>query len=105
MNNLAEFRADRERYYYLVRSWHHLPKTEVVERAARMIFLNKTASTAFGASTPEASSMYPSARNQTWPLRPGKHFGGKLDVGRCHLATQDFRDTLNEPRRGDFVLC
>jgi len=40
--HLTHFRADRERYYYRVRSWHHLEKSKVVERAARMIFLNKT---------------------------------------------------------------
>jgi len=40
--HLAAFRADRERYYYLVRSRHHLPRADVVARAARMIFLNKT---------------------------------------------------------------
>jgi DNA adenine methylase len=40
--HLAAFLADRENYYYLVRSRHHLPKTEILERAARMIFLNKT---------------------------------------------------------------
>jgi DNA adenine methylase len=40
--HLAAFAADRERYYYLVRSRHHLPRGNVVERAARMIFLNKT---------------------------------------------------------------
>jgi hypothetical protein len=40
--HLAAFNSNRERYYYLVRSWHHLPEQEIVERAARMIFLNKT---------------------------------------------------------------
>jgi DNA adenine methylase len=40
--HLADFKADRERYYYLVRSLHHLPEAETVERAARLIFLNKT---------------------------------------------------------------
>lgn len=40
--HLAALNADRERYYYLVRSQHRLPEKEIVERAARMIFLNKT---------------------------------------------------------------
>jgi hypothetical protein len=38
----ARFRDDRENYFYLVRAQHHLPVDEIVERAARMIFLNKT---------------------------------------------------------------
>lgn len=40
--HLAAFNADRKRYYYLVRSQHRLPEKEIVDRAARMIFLNKT---------------------------------------------------------------
>ena len=40
--HLKEFLADRENYYYCVRAKHHLPKADVLERAARMIFLNKT---------------------------------------------------------------
>jgi len=41
-NHLKEFLADRENYYYCVRAKHHLPTADVLERAARMIFLNKT---------------------------------------------------------------
>ena len=40
--HLTAFNADRQNYFYLIRARHHLPPTEVVERAARMIFLNKT---------------------------------------------------------------
>lgn len=40
--HLAAFLADRENYFYLVRSRHHLPAAHTLERAARMIFLNKT---------------------------------------------------------------
>ncbi len=40
--HLVEFLADRENYYYCVRAKHHLSKADVLERAARMIFLNKT---------------------------------------------------------------
>lgn len=38
----ARFRADRENYFYLVRAQHQLPTEQIVEPAARMIFLNKT---------------------------------------------------------------
>ena len=41
-NHAAHFRANRENYYYLVRAQHTISEKEVVERAARMIFLNKT---------------------------------------------------------------
>ena len=40
--HLTAFLADRETYYYLVRLKHHLPVPDTLERAARMIFLNKT---------------------------------------------------------------
>jgi DNA adenine methylase len=38
----VRFRAGHADYFYLVRAQHHLPVAQVVERAARMIFLNKT---------------------------------------------------------------
>lgn len=41
-DHAARFRANREIYFYEVRARHTLPEREVVERAARMIFLNKT---------------------------------------------------------------
>ena len=40
--HLKELLAARENYYYCVRAKHHLPTADVLERAARMIFLNKT---------------------------------------------------------------
>jgi DNA adenine methylase Dam len=40
--HLTVFKSDRENHYYLVRARHHLPPDEIVDRAARMIFLNKT---------------------------------------------------------------
>ena len=102
--HLAAFRADRERYYYLVRSRHHLPRTDVVERAARMIFLNKTcfnglwrvnASGEF--NVPIGSHANPALYDRENILAASRALEG------VHLATQDFRDTLNETRRGDFA--
>jgi len=102
--HLAEFRSDRERYYYLVRSWHHLPKAETVERAARMIFLNKTCFNGLWRvngrgefNVPIGSHANPALYDidnilaASWALRD------------AHLSTQDFRDTLNETRNGDFI--
>jgi DNA adenine methylase len=102
--HLVEFRADRECYYYRIRDRHHLPKAEVVERAARMIFLNKTCFNGLYRvnargefNVPIGSQINPSlyARENilaaSWTLE---------DV---HLVTQDFRDTLKETRRGDFA--
>jgi DNA adenine methylase len=102
--HLTAFRADRERYYYLVRSRHHLPSADVVERAARMIFLNKTcfnglwrvnASGEF--NVPIGSHANPALYDRENILAASSALEG------VYLATQDFRDTLNETRRGDFA--
>ena len=102
--HLAEFRADRERYYYLVRSWHHLPKTEVVERAARMIFLNKTCFNGLWRVNARGEFNVPIGSQSNPGLYDRENIlAASWTLEGVHLATQDFRDTLNEPRRGDFV--
>src|ERR1017187_2883306 len=102
--HLAEFRADRERYYYLVRSRHHLPRADVVERAARMIFLNKTCFNGLWRvnATGEFNVPIGSQTNPSLYDR-GNILAASWTLEGVHLVTQDFRDTLNEPRRGDFV--
>jgi len=102
--HLKAFKAERERYYYLIRSQHHVPEKEIVERAARMIFLNKTCFNGLWRvnacgqfNVPIGSHKNPALYDRdnllaaNWALR------------NAHLAVQDFRDTLNETRKGDFV--
>jgi DNA adenine methylase len=98
------FHADRENYFYLVRAQHHISATEVVERAARMIFLNKTCFNGLWRvnargefNVPIGSSKNPSLYDEENILAASRALEG------VHLAVQDFRDTLNETRRGDFA--
>jgi len=102
--HLAEFRADRERYYYLVRSQHHLAKTEVVERAARMIFLNKTCFNGLWRVNARGEFNVPIGSQTNPGLYDRENIlAASWTLEGVHLATQDFRDTLNEPRCSDFV--
>ena len=103
-DHLSRFRADGERYYYLVRSRHEL--TEPVERAARMIFLNKTCynglwrvnsrgrfNVPIGSYRPEKVSLYDPAA-----LRAAHRALAGAD-----LAVRDFRQTLASAAPGEFV--
>jgi DNA adenine methylase len=102
--HLAEFRADRERYYYRVRSWHHLPKAEVVERAARMIFLNKTCFNGLWRVNARGEFNVPIGSQTNPGLYDRENIlAASWTLEGVHLIKQDFRDTLNETRRGDFV--
>jgi len=102
--HLDQFRAEGEQYYYLVRSQHHL--TDPIERAARMIFLNKTCynglwrvnargefNVPIGSYRPEKVSLYDRANM----LAANRGLRG------VDLTVRDFRDTLREASPGDFV--
>jgi DNA adenine methylase len=102
--HLAEFRADRERYYYLVRSWHHLERSKVVERAARMIFLNKTCFNGLWRVNARGEFNVPIGSHNNPTLYDRENIlAASWTLEGTHLATQDFRDSLNEARRDDFV--
>lgn len=102
--HLSAFNADRQNYYYLVRSQHHLPVAEIVERAARMIFLNKTCFNGLWRVNSRGEFNVPigSHKNPTLYNEENIYAASRALEG-VHLAVQDFRDTLNEARRGDFV--
>lgn len=102
----ARFRAERDDYYYLVRAQHHLDgdETKIVERAARMIFLNKTCFNGLWRvnargefNVPVGSHKNPTLYDEENILAASRALQG------VHLAVQDFRATLNETRRGDFA--
>lgn len=102
--HLAEFRTDRDRYYYLVRSWHHLERSKVVERAARMIFLNKTCFNGLWRVNGRGEFNVPIGSHKNPALYDRANIlAASYALADVHLATQDFRDTMNESRRGDFV--
>jgi DNA adenine methylase len=102
--HLAAFNADRENYYYLVRARHHLPPTEVVERAARMIFLNKTCFNGLWRVNSSGEFNVPIGSHKNPALYDEENiYAASRALEGVHLATLDFRDTLNATRRGDFV--
>jgi DNA adenine methylase len=102
--HLAAFKVDRANYYYDVRSRHHLPEAAVVERAARMIFLNKTCFNGLWRvnargefNVPIGSHKNPSLYDEENILSASRALQG------MHLDVQDFRETLRQTRANDFV--
>jgi DNA adenine methylase len=102
--HLQQFRLGGERYYYQVRKEHKL--SGPVERASRMIFLNKTCynglwrvnargefNVPIGSYRPEKVSLYDRANL----------LAASRALQDVDLAVQDFRKTLEEAKRGDFV--
>jgi DNA adenine methylase len=102
--HLERFRAEGEHYYYQVRSHHQNP--DPLERAARMMFLNKTCynglwrvnargkfNVPIGSYKPEKVSLY----NRENLLAASRALRG------VELTVQDFRVTLRTAAPGDFV--
>jgi DNA adenine methylase len=102
--HLKAFQTGGERYFYLVRSRHDL--TEPLERAARMIFLNKTCynglwrvnargefNVPIGSYKPEKVSLYDKSNL----------LAASRELQRTEIAVQDFRHTLRATTRGQFV--
>ena len=102
--HLQQFRSQGEGYYYEVRKQHIL--SGAVERASRMIFLNKTCynglwrvngrgefNVPIGSYRPEKVSLYDR----------GNLLAASRALKDVDLGVQDFRQTLSEPKRGDFV--
>lgn len=102
--HLARYRVEGDRYYYLVRSWHHLDPADVVERAARMIFLNKTCFNGLWRVNARGEFNVPVGdyKNPTLYDRANV-LAASHALRHAHLAVQDFRETMAEARRGDFV--
>ncbi|HLH54490.1 MAG TPA: DNA adenine methylase [Verrucomicrobiae bacterium] len=101
--HLAEFRESGESYYYQVRS---LNKTDAVDRAARMIFLNKTCynglwrvngsgqfNVPIGSYRPDRVSLYDR----------GNLLAASAALEDVDIAVQDFRKTLAGAHKDEFV--
>jgi DNA adenine methylase len=126
--HLAAFQADREHYYYLVRGQHHSPleghaqswpnpqhpeRTRrsaslqhevIVERAARFIFLNKTCFNGLYRVNARGEFNVPiGSHNKPALYDRDNLLAANWALRDAHLAVQDFRDTLNETRKGDFA--
>lgn len=102
--HLQQFRSKGQPYYYNVRDQHKLSGS--VERAARMIFLNKTCynglwrvngraqfNVPIGSYRPERVSLYNRANL----------LASQAALQHADLRVQDFRKTLAEAKPGDFV--
>ena len=102
--HLKGFQAEGERYFYLVRSRHDL--TEPLERAARMIFLNKTCynglwrvngrgefNVPIGSYKPEKVSLYDRSNL----------LAASRELQKTQLTVQDFRQTLRATTPGQFI--
>lgn len=102
--HLSAYNTDRKNYYYLVRSQHHLPVTEIVERAARVIFLNKTCFNGLWRVNSRGEFNVPIGSHKNLSLYDEENiWAAHRALEGTHLAVQDFRETLRETRRRDFV--
>ncbi|HVU28077.1 MAG TPA: DNA adenine methylase [Verrucomicrobiae bacterium] len=102
--HLKAFQANRENYYYETRSKHHLPKSETVERAARMIFLNKTCYNGLWRVNSRGEFNVPIGSHKNPSLYDEENIlAASYALRGVHLDTKDFRDALDETRRGEFV--
>jgi DNA adenine methylase len=100
----AEFRTKGDDYFYLVRSKHDLPKKEIVERAARMIFLNKTCFNGLWRVNARGEFNVPVGSNKNPGLYDEENFLAASDALQdVHLEVQKFSRTFDETRRGDFI--
>ncbi len=102
--HLKGFRADGERYYYLVRSQHGLAKPG--ERAARMIFLNKTCYNGLWRVNAQGQFNVPigSYRPEKVALYDEDNLlSARRELQGADLGSEDFRETLRSAGPRDFV--
>lgn len=100
--HLAEYQKDRQHYYYKVRKQHNL--SDGIERAARMIFLNKTCFNGLWRVNGQGEFNVPIGSHKNPSLYDEENLlAASLSLQVVHLDTQDFRDTLAQVQKGDFV--
>ncbi len=96
------FRADRGEYFYTIRKQHDL--TDDLARAARTIFLNKTCFNGLYRVNAKGEFNTPVGSNQNPNLYSRDNILAASDVLQAaQLEAQDFRKTVDEARRGDFI--
>jgi DNA adenine methylase len=102
--HIAQYRTEGERYYYLVRSRHHL--NDPVDRAARMIFLNKTCYNGLWRVNSRGEFNVPvgSYRPDRVALYDRENLQAASEALRgVDLAVEDFRDALLAATADEFV--
>ena len=96
------FRADGDTYFYDIRKQHGL--TDDLARAARTIFLNKTCFNALWRVNARGEFNTPVGSNKNPNLYSRDNLLAASDVlQNAQLEAQDFRKTVDEARRGDFI--
>jgi DNA adenine methylase len=96
------FRAEGDAYFYAVRKDHDLP--DHLARAARTIFLNKTCFNGLWRVNAKGEFNTPVGSNKNPNLYSRDNLlaaSGALQ--NAQLEAQDFRKTMDEARRGDFI--
>jgi len=100
--HVRQFQIGGKGYYYFVRSQHQL--TDPLERAARMIFLNKTCFNGLWRVNSRGEFNVPIGSYKKISLYDLKNMvAASHALKGVDLATQDFGQTLGETRRDDFV--
>lgn len=96
------FRADGDKYFYDIRKQHDL--TDDLARAARTIFLNKTCFNGLWRVNAKGEFNTPVGSNKNPNLYSRDNLLAASDVlQNAQLEAQDFRMTVDEARRGDFI--
>jgi DNA adenine methylase len=102
--HLSEFLKDRETYFYLVRLKHHLSAAHTLERAARMVFLNKTCFNGLWRVNSRGEFNVPIGSHKKPALYDEENiYAASRALEQAQLDTSDFRDTMATTRPGDFV--
>ena len=98
----AAFRKGGADCYYEVRGQHHL--ADALERAARTIFLNKTCFNGLYRVNAKGEFNTPvgSAKNPSL-YRRANLLAAAWALSDAELEAKDFRETVEEARRGDFI--
>jgi DNA adenine methylase len=102
----AEFKAKGDDYFYLVRSQHYLTGDEkkIVERAARMIFLNKTCFNGLWRVNARGEFNVPVGSYKNPRLYDEENlWAASRALQDAQLEVQDFRRNFAETRPGDFI--
>ncbi len=96
------FSASGDEYFYAVRKQNDL--TDDLARAARTIFLNKTCFNGLWRVNAKGEFNTPVGSNKNPNLYSRENLLAASDaLQNAQLEAQDFRKTLDEARRGDFV--
>jgi DNA adenine methylase len=96
------FRKDGDDYFYVIRKQHDL--TDDLARAARTIFLNKTCFNGLYRVNARGEFNTPVGSNKNPNLYSRENLLAASDALQdAQLEAQDFRKTVDEARRGDFI--